>query len=240
MKTLPGPPNYQFKPLTHQFEDGFGLMGDAYNEAALRLEHSTQQEQFINSSLPIGYLYRHAIELYLKSIVILLHRHLGIPFGPSPALGAPLIHVGEEWIPIYRVHNVADLYCHFEEILTKHLDQLQATSVTDWSTISTDLADWMAAIADLDRQSTFFRYPGAGDAMKGDFKESSIADIWSRLGPDDPPGKAFIEFDSNDEIASAFRIELSEVERAKDFLRKAAKELSAIHFAFRCDLAGGM
>ena len=76
--------------------------------------------------------------------------------------------------------------------------------------------------------------------MKGDFKESSIADIWSRLGPDDPPSKAFIEFDANDEVASAFRIELSEVERVKDLLRKAANELSAIHFACRCDLAGGM
>src|SRR5437879_4221108 len=97
IKSLPGPPNYQFKPLTHQFDDGFGLMGDAFNDAALRLEHSTQQEEFINSSLPIGYLYRHAIELYLKSIIIVLHRNLGIPFGPNPAIGAPLVHVGKEW-----------------------------------------------------------------------------------------------------------------------------------------------
>ena len=240
MKTLPSPPNYQFKPLTHQFDDGFGLIGDAFNEAALRLEHSSQQEQFFNSSLPIAYLYRHAIELYLKSIVIVLHRHLRIPFGPNAALGAPLIHIDKTWVPINRVHNVADLHRHFDEILTKHVDRLQATSVTDWATMSSDLSDWMAAIGELDRQSTFFRYPGAGDALKGDFKESSIADIWSRLGPDDPPSKAFIEFDVNDQVSGAFRMELSEVERTKELLRKAANELPAIHFAFRCDLADGM
>src|SRR5438067_2344240 len=137
MKTFPSPPNYQFKPLTHQFDDGFGLIADAFNDVALRFEHSSQQEQFINSSLPIAYLYRHAIELYLKSIVIVLHRNLRIPFGPNPAVGAPLNSIGKKWVPINRVHNVAVLHRHFEDILTKHIDQLQATSVTDWSTIST-------------------------------------------------------------------------------------------------------
>ena len=88
MRTFPGPPNYQFKPLTHQFDDGFGIIADAFNEAALRLERFSEQERFINSSLPIAYLYRHAIELYLKSIVIVLHRNLQIPFGPDPAIGA--------------------------------------------------------------------------------------------------------------------------------------------------------
>ena len=56
MRTFPGPPNDQFKPLTHQFDDGFGI-ADAFNEAALRLERFSEQERFINSSLPIAYLY---------------------------------------------------------------------------------------------------------------------------------------------------------------------------------------
>jgi hypothetical protein len=240
MKTLPSPPNYQFKPLTHQFDDGFGIMADAFNEAAVRLEGSSEQQHFINESLPIAYLYRHAIELYLKSIVIVLHRHLKIPFGQNPPRGAPQIRIGEKWLPFNRVHNVADLHRHFEDILTKNINQLQENSVTDWSTISTDLARWMAAVADVDRQSTFFRYPGTGDALKGDFKESSIADIWARMGPDDPAGKAFVELDANDEVVDAFRMDLSPIETAKEVLRKAANELSAIHFAFRCDITGGM
>ena len=98
----------------------------------------------------------------------------------------------------------------------------------------------MTAVENIDRQSTFFRYPGAGDALKGDFKGSSIADIWSRMGPDDPPSKAFIEFGANDEVVGAFRMESSELKPLKDILRNAANELSAIHFAIRCELAGGM
>ena len=240
MRTFPGPPNYQFKPLTHQFDDGFGIIADAFNEAALRLERFSEQERFINSSLPIAYLYRHAIELYLKSIVIVLHRNLQIPFGPDPAIGAPLIQIDEKWIPINRVHNVAALHRHFEDIMAKHVNQLQTTTSTDWNSILTELADWLTAIENFDRQSTFFRYPGMGDALKGDFKESSIADIWSRMGPDDPPSKAFIEFSANDEVVGAFRMEISQLEPIKEILRKAATELSAIHFACRCELAGGM
>ncbi|HEY6803603.1 MAG TPA: hypothetical protein VI306_08495 [Pyrinomonadaceae bacterium] len=240
MTILPRPPNYQFKPLTHQFDDGFGTMADAFNEAALRLDRSCEDTHFINESLPIAYLYRHAIELYLKAIVVVLHRHLQIPFGQNPPSGAPQIRIGEKWFPFTRVHNVADLYHHFDEVLTKYVAQLQSNCVTDWSTISTDLARWVAAVADVDRQSTFFRYPGAGDAVKGDFKESSIADIWARMGSDDPPRKAFVELDANDEVVGAFRIELSQIETAKEVLRKAANELAAIHFAFRCDVTGGM
>jgi hypothetical protein len=240
MKTLPSPPYYQFKPLTHQFDDGFGVMGDAFNDAAVRLEQSCEQQQFFNSSLPIAYLYRHAVELYLKSIIIVLHRKLSLPFGPNAPDGAPLINVADKWVAIYRVHNVGDLYRHFESVLNNHRSKLQGLSVTDLNSITTELADWITAIEDLDRQSTFFRYPGTGDALKGDFRESSIAEIRSRFRPEDPPGKAYIELDAHDEVVGAFRMELSDVETAMNLLRAAANVLSAIHFAFRCDLTRGM
>jgi len=240
MKALPSPPYYQFKPLTHQFDGGFGVIGDAFNEAAIRLEQSCEQQQFFNSSLPIAYLYRHAIELYLKSIIIVLHRKLSLSFGPNAPDGAPLINVRDKWVAIYRVHNVGDLYRHFDDLLKSHRPQLQEVCITDLNSITTDLPDWITAIEDLDRQSTFFRYPGAGDALKGDFRESTIAEIWSRFRPEDPPGKAFIELNANDEVVGAFRMELSDVETAKNLLRATANALAAIHFAFRIDLARGM
>jgi hypothetical protein len=60
------------------------------------------------------------------------------------------------------------------------------------------------------------------------------------MGPDDPPSKAFIEFSENEKVVGAFRMEISQLEPIKEILRKAANELSAIHFACRCELAGGM
>jgi hypothetical protein len=52
--------------------------------------------------------------------------------------------------------------------------------------------------------------------------------------------KAFIEFSENEKVVGAFRMEISQLEPIKEILWKAANELSAIHFACRCELAGGM
>ena len=105
----------------------------------------------------------------------------------------PRIHarsrLGQKWAPIHRVHSVGALHEHFARVMAEHMEQLQAMTNTDWTTIPKQLGDGVQVIEEFDQKSTFFRYPGAGDAYKADFKESSIAEIWSRMGPDDPPGK---------------------------------------------------
>src|SRR5713101_1314350 len=120
-----------------------------------------------------------------------------------------------------------------------NMNRLLDMSDTDWRTIPEELADWVTAIERMDEKSTFFRYPGADDVAKSDFQESSIAEIWACMGPDDPPSKAFVELDENDTVISTFRYDPLGLDRARAVLRKASNELSVLHFAFRCDLAGG-
>lgn len=233
------PPLYQFRPLDQHIDGGFGATADAFLEAAKRLEEQLKSETFFHASLPICYLYRHATELYLKSLIVVIHKCLDLPFGQESPTGSPAIRLGDRWVPIHRVHSVSRLHAYFREVMDANMNRLLDISDTDWRTIPEELADWVTAIERMDEKSTFFRYPDVDNVAKSDFQESSIAEIWASMGPDDPPSKAFVELDENDTVISAFRYDPLGLGRARAVLRKASNELSVLHFAFRCDFAGG-
>jgi hypothetical protein len=73
------------------------------------LESVLEENHFFNSYLPLAYLYRHAVELCLKSVIIIIHRGLELPFGPHPASGMPMIQDDEEWVPMGSMHSLSKL-----------------------------------------------------------------------------------------------------------------------------------
>jgi hypothetical protein len=240
MKRNPSPPTYQFKPLHCHFDEGFGAVGDSFHEAAIRLERAVEQEPFINSLLPLAYLYRHAVELYLKSVIIILHRSFKLPFGTRSPSDKPAIKVSDEWVPINRVHGVAELYEYFDELMSNQMGELLAGTSTDWKSFPrTDLRNGVSLIDRFDEKSTLFRYPGVGDADKSEFRESSIAEIFASLGIKDDPVKAYIESDDKDQVVSVFCRDSRRLNDFRDVLRKTADLLSTLHFALRCELAEG-
>jgi len=239
MKRYPSAPTYWFKPLNLHFDDGFGAVGDAFQEAALCLEGVVEEEQFINSYLPLAYLYRHAVELYLKSVIIIMHRGLRLPFGPQPSSATPRIQTDEGWIPIDSVHSVSKLYRYFKTLMDANRKDLPAATSTDWPTLPEELANWIALIETFDERSTFFRYPGIGDAKRSEFRGSSIGDILSSMGPGSEPMKAFFEFNEDEQVIGIFQRERSGLDKILTALRNTADQLSILHFALRCELAGG-
>ena len=151
----------------------------------------------------------------------------------------PAIRNGDAWTPIYRVHSIGDLHRHFTELLREHIDKLANMTTTDWCTIPAELADWVAQIEEFDQRSTFFRYPGSGDELKSDFRQSSVAEIWSSLAPDGEPIKGFLEFDEEDRLVGAFCLDPSQLEPVMAALRKTSEALSRLHFALRSELGRG-
>jgi len=139
MKRYPSAPTYWFKPLNLHFDDGFGAVGDAFQEAALCLEGVVEEEQFINSYLPLAYLYRHAVELYLKSVIIIMHRGLRLAFGPQPSSATPRIQTDEGWISIHSVHSVSKLYHYFKSLMDVNMKGSLAATSTDWTTLPEEL-----------------------------------------------------------------------------------------------------
>ncbi|RXU06233.1 hypothetical protein B1F69_00065, partial [Pseudomonas syringae] len=71
---------YMMLPLDRHFDSGFGAVADSFRDAADALEDTPT----LNTHLPVSFLYRHAIELFLKSAIIILHRKLNIPYGAIP------------------------------------------------------------------------------------------------------------------------------------------------------------
>ena len=80
----------------------------------------------------------------------------------------------------------------------------------------------MEVIEEFDQKNTFFRYPEEETQSRLTSKESSIAEIWFRMAPNDPC-KGCFEFNENDEVVGAFRMELWHLEPIRNTLSKNRK-----------------
>jgi hypothetical protein len=162
---------YMMLPLDRHFDSGFGAVADSFRDAADALEDSRESTPTLNAHLPVSFLYRHAIELFLKSAIIIFHRKLNIPYGAIPASGEPQIPIGEKWKPMHNVHGLQPLYQHFCSLFEDHAEYLASHTNTDWS-LPTELGQWISEIEATDSSSTFFRYPVTKDKEKD--KQKSV------------------------------------------------------------------
>ena len=130
-------------------------MGDAYKSAADELEK-------INTAtlqhLPICFLRRHAVELYLKSITFLLHKTF-----PS-----------EHTLPKENDHDLVNLDNYIIEKLKTNAKILHERSKhkPDFSW-NQELSGEIGYINDFDSRSTYFRYPITKDKAK-DHKKNKL------------------------------------------------------------------
>jgi hypothetical protein len=83
---------YLFMPLNQHIEDGFGATAEAFEQSAKLLSSSSDDVTY-HYQIPLCFLYRHAIELYLKSAIVVLHRALAIPYDKNPHNGPAFVLV---------------------------------------------------------------------------------------------------------------------------------------------------
>src|SRR5438445_8595459 len=108
---------YDLTPLHTHIDFGFGATGEAFKEAADRLEGQVPERGGVfNEQLPINYLRRHAIELFLKSGIVIIHRRLKLPYGPEPASGTPHAFVDGKWKPFHQLHSVKRLWTYLSSL----------------------------------------------------------------------------------------------------------------------------
>lgn len=145
--------NILITPPESHFDRGLGISAWHFRDAANALLGSEKKRDLLS---PIAYLQRHAIELYLKSLIYILHRKYKIPFGDNYNLETPAIFVNDKWRPLSNTHNLADLYNYFKIIFAQYLESLPDT--VDW-TISQTLEENINLVSGYDPKSTYFRYP---------------------------------------------------------------------------------
>ncbi len=237
---------YTFTPLHRQVDDGFGVVADSFQEAADRLsaDYKDGNSAFLNSHLPINFLYRHAIELFLKGMIITLHRKLCLPSGDGQHKPEPLIPVSGKWKTIYQVHGIADLYEFFKSIVTQHATAVQQIANTDWSKIPIELDEWITTINEADDGSTFFRYPitknQKGDIAKSSIQETTLEETLTSIRNGVKPAKVYVIVDNDDDnIVDMYQMIHEPMSNLGVALKGAVDLLSGAHFGLMAELGYG-
>ena len=234
--------HYMLTPLHQHFDLGFGSVADSFKHAADSVPHAPQEHRGLNEHLPISFLYRHAIELYLKSAIIIFHKKFKVPYGAEPHTGEPHVPVGAKWKPMYQIHSLNDLYPYFRSLFVDHAAYLEQNTNTNWA-FPSELDNWISDIEGHDSTSTFFRYPVTKhrdkDKDKSVIKADSHLKIMSRMGPGQKPQKAFFVLNEQDEVTQAFYHDDERAKATIDTLRSACEQLYGCHAALRGELTGG-
>ena len=230
-------------PLDRHYDYGFGATGDAFFEAAKILEKDAKPTLFLDA-LPRGFLLRHALELFLKSGIVVIHRRLKLPFDNDPSDSAPRILVETEWIPFFRVHGIANLYEYWKSLILQHGDTLVAlTKRKPDLAIPSGLDEAIALIQKTDPQGTYYRYPANRDPnedkLKSPFKEVTREQLFPPDLPKDKKVRALVIENEDHEFVRAFVLDDTTEKEALQALFATTEWFSGFHAMTRIELTGG-
>ncbi|WP_437765396.1 hypothetical protein WMF27_30190 [Sorangium sp. So ce281] len=231
-------------PLDRHFDDGLGATGQAFKDAAdLLAQQHEGQLAFINGHLPICYLYRHSVELFLKSALMIIHRALKLPTAGGVHEKEPKVLDAGKWKPLHQTHSVGMLYAAFQSMVLSNVDKINAIATTDWSQFPVELGGWISEIEKADAKSTYFRYPATkspvGDVKKSGFQAVGLAEMASHLDAKDEPGEVFLAVKGDDgALVEAFRFEGNPLPDVRRALEEAAGMLSGVSLGLYSQLVG--
>ncbi len=230
-------------PLDRHYDYGFGATGDAFFDAAKTLEKEAKPTLFLDA-LPKGFLLRHALELFLKSGIVVIHRRLKLPFDSDPPNSTPKVLVGTEWVPFFRVHSIATLYGYWKSLVLQHGDALVAlTKYKPDMTLPTGLDEAIALIEKTDPQGTYYRYPANRDPnedkLKSPFKEVSQEQLFPPDLPKDKKIRALVIENENNEFVRAFVLDDTTEKEALEALFTTTDWFNGFHAMTRFELTGG-
>ena len=191
--------------------------------------------------MPVNYLYRHAIELFLKSSILTVHRALQLPTGNGPHTPDPLIPVGKDLRPLWRIHSVLDLLEELDRLIAANEAEFAKRCVGEWR-VPAELQDLITKIDEYDASSTYFRYPSTKaphlDAQKSAMVKADPIDVlrqaWAREGQE-PPIVPTGPFDFE-----VFVLQNDPQSELRDVLIAACKWMSGYAFGLHGELVDGI
>jgi hypothetical protein len=252
---------YVLTPLGEHYDDGFGAVGDAFLKAAEALKTINHGDHRLYlSHLPEIYLLRHAVELFLKSGIIILHRRLRLPYDSEPHTSSTprILASSGKWKSLQQTHDLTELYAYWKKLIAKnetHLLKIMKHAAE--LSVPAELDEWIKKIAEIDPSSDYFRYPVSknadADKKKSPFKEVSLGSLAPKehkareypraliaeARKRDEYLKALFVEDSQGELAKVFVLDRSANQEVLEAVREAAEMLSTFHFMMRVELTGG-
>lgn len=230
---------YLFTPNDQHFDLGFGVAADSFKQAGdvVLLSHADSPSP--NLHLPANFLYRHAIELYLKSGIFIFHKKFSLQFEN----GLPMVLVGiKNSKPIDKVHDLQQLFTYFRSLVSNQTKYLAEHTNTDWS-FHPNFDKWISDIEATDSSGTFFRYPvtkhHSQDKNKSVYKGGNFQDMVANIGVSAAPLKAFVVLDSDGGIATTFQLDDTRAKKMTSPLKGAVDVMYGYNIAMRMELTNG-
>ncbi|HSC54273.1 MAG TPA: hypothetical protein VLC98_11645 [Phnomibacter sp.] len=236
-------------------DKGFGITADAYYQSAehLMTNHFEHYDVTQQAEMPQNFLFRHSIELYLKSLIIIFHRTLKINYGTVPYDSEdPEVFTDGNWRKLYTSHYIDKLYNYWlNELLLPNVDTLKTIAPKgDWQEAK-HITELLPIICKYDQDSSYFRYPITKNSLLDiekytmqKFKTNSIDGMVEELEEQEvTSGKATVTMlmvDENDEVTDAFKYNGSILTEVRDALKEVALYFNSIHIMTRVTLSDGM
>ena len=228
---------YLFTPPNTHYDGGLGASADQFSTAAEVLE---KHESGMDGILPKSYLQRHALELWLKSFIVIFHKKFNIPYGAGFSHAKPAILVNDNWKLLSNTHNLNELYCYFHKIYECNRAKLPAD--IDWD-FPEKIEKQIKLVSGSDPKSTYFRYPMSSnetqDLKKSIVQKESLQSMVENSKESGKAFKAFVYVDSDYNVQESFNLGTSPLTA----ILKALKELNdffrGVHVAYRVKLTNG-
>jgi hypothetical protein len=164
-------PVFEIIPLSEHLDNGFGAIALTFERAADHLDQS-RSTNIRNDHIPVGFLLRHAAELYLKSLILLVHRMLRAPYvGEGPPF-EPRVWENGRPQSLFRVHKLGTLFDDLDGFLPVAEQMLQAFTKVNWR-LSPECRGWIELIDDYDARGMLFRYPDSRNVAADAEKDST-------------------------------------------------------------------
>lgn len=190
--------------------------------------------------LPLCYLQRHAVELFLKSLIVILHKKYKVAYGQGFSPEKPAIKFHGKWISLSSTHNLLDLFNYFQEIFTALTPKLPTR--TDWS-LASDIEEKIKLISGSDPKSTYFRYPESTnrvqDSKKSSIQPEAIESILGKVSRSKEPVKCTLLLDENDNLIQAYNLNHSPIPNILASLEYLGEYFYNMHAAFRFEITNG-
>lgn len=237
---------YLITGIEHQLDNGFGINADAFNSAANFLYESKEyNEHFIpQKHMPVFYLYRHSIELYLKSMILLLHLELKIPYEENSDKPKILTQDGK-WRDLDNCHWIDSLFWYWSKLIEENSDKLKVIAPKGGWVIPPNLNNLINKISEYDKDSTYFRYPVSKKSQNNKDKEKysmkKINDI-EEVHKNNNPTKGGISLfliDANDNIEAIYSHKDNVLSDLLNDLKEASNTFDSYHIMVRMTLCDG-
>lgn len=235
---------------------GFGITADSYYKSAehLMTNHHEHYDITQQAEMPQNFLFRHSIELYLKSLIIIFHKKLEINYGDnSYNSDNPKIEIEDgKWRNLYTCHFIDVLYDYWlNKLLLPNVNKLnKIASKGDWVETK-KITELFPIVCNYDKDSSYFRYPitknSSLDPKKytmQKFKAGSLKefmeDIQNPKKKINGGGVIMLLVDDQENIKQAFTNEENLLSDVRDGLKELAYYFNCIHVMSRVTLCNGM